>query len=57
MHSKIVRTPSHKQRGRIYGVDLVHALQVFAESFDYPCSERFHHILDWMVKHLEIVSI
>jgi hypothetical protein len=54
MHSKIVRKPRQRQRGRTYGVEVVHALQVIAESFDYPCAERLLHNLDWMAKHLEI---
>jgi hypothetical protein len=54
MHSKIVRKPRQIQRSRTYGVEVVYALQVIAESFDYPCAERLHHNLDWMAKHLEI---
>jgi len=56
IHSKIARNPRRRQRGRTYGVEVVHALQVIAESFDYPCAERLHHNLVWMAKHLQIHS-
>jgi hypothetical protein len=54
IHGKIVRKPRQRQRGRTYGVQVYHALQVIAESFDYPCAERLCHNLVWMAKHLEI---
>jgi hypothetical protein len=53
IHSKITRKPRHRQRGRTYGIEVVHALQVIAESFDYPCAERLCHNLVWMAKHLQ----
>jgi len=52
--SKIARKQRQRQRGRTYGVEVVYALQVIAESFDYPCAERLHHNLVWMAKHLQI---
>jgi hypothetical protein len=54
IHGKIIRKPRQRQRGRTYGVGVVHVLQVIAESFDYPCAERLHHNLVWMAKHLQI---
>ena len=54
INSKIIRKPRGRQRGRTYGVKVVHALQVIAESLDYPCAERLHHNLIWMAKHLEL---
>ena len=53
IHGKIARNPRRRQRGRTYGVEVVYALQVSAESFDYPCAERLHHNLVWMAKHLQ----
>jgi hypothetical protein len=54
INGKIARKLRQRQRGRTYGVEVVHALQVLAESFDYPCAERLCHNLVWMAKHLEI---
>jgi hypothetical protein len=34
------RKPRHKQRGRTYGPEVDHPLQVIAESHDYICAER-----------------
>jgi hypothetical protein len=53
IHGKISREPRQRQRGRSYGVEVIHALQVIAESFDYPCAERLRPNLVWMAKHLE----
>jgi len=53
IHGKIVRKPRQRQRGRTYGVEVIRALQVIAESFDYPCAERLRPNLVWMAKHLE----
>jgi hypothetical protein len=40
------------QRGRTYGVEVDHALQVIAESLDYVCAERLTPALVWMAEHL-----
>ena len=53
INGKIARNPRRRQRGRTYGVEVIHALQVIAESFDYPCAERLCHNLVWMAKHLQ----
>ena len=36
INSKIIRKPRRRQRGRTYGVEVVHALQVIAESLTIP---------------------
>jgi len=48
------RKPRRRQRGRTYGIEVHRALQVIAESFDYPCAERLRPNLVWMAKHLEV---
>ncbi len=53
MHGNLARKPRQRQRGRTYGIQVHHALQVIAESFDYPCAERLRPNLVWMAKHLE----
>ena len=52
MHSDLTRKLRERQRGRSYGVEVHHAMQVIAESFDYPCAERLQPNLVWMAEHL-----
>jgi hypothetical protein len=53
MRGNLARKPRQRQRGRTYGIEVHRALQVIAESFDYPCAERLRPNLIWMAKHLE----
>lgn len=46
------RAPRTQQRGRTYGVSVARAVQVIAESLDYPCAERLTPNLVWMANHL-----
>ena len=38
MNGDLGRQPRCRQRGRTYGIEVVRALQVLAESFDYLCA-------------------
>jgi hypothetical protein len=53
IHGELARTPRRKQRGKTYGAEVRAALQVIAESLDYPCAERLRPHLVWMAQHLE----
>ena len=46
------RKARSRQRGRTYGIEVVRALKVIAESFDYLCAERLQPNLVWMAEHL-----
>jgi hypothetical protein len=46
------REPRTQQRGRTYGAAVARAVQVIAESLDYPCAERLTPNLVWMAHHL-----
>jgi len=50
---ELARKPRKKQRSKTYGADVKLALQVIAQSLDYPCAERLQPNLVWMAKHLE----
>lgn len=52
MNQNLARKPRQRQRGRTYGIEIHRALQVIAESFDYPCAERLQPNLVWMARHL-----
>jgi hypothetical protein len=52
MGSDLERQPRREQRGRTYGPGVVGAVQVIAESLNYPCAERLTPNLVWMAKHL-----
>ncbi len=52
MASELERTPRTQQRGRTYGVAVARAVQIIAESLDYPCAERLTPTLVWMAHHL-----
>lgn len=41
-----------QQRGRTYGPRVARAVQIIAESLDYPCAERLTPTLVWMAHHL-----
>jgi hypothetical protein len=41
-----------RQRGRTYGLDVLRAVSVIAESLDFVCSERLKPNLAWMAEHL-----
>lgn len=48
----LARKPRRKQRGKTYGAEVKTAVQVIAESLDFPCAERLHPQLVWMAEHL-----
>jgi hypothetical protein len=52
MNGDLARKPRSRQRGRTYGLEVVRALKVIAESFDYLCAERLQPNLVWMAEHL-----
>ncbi len=52
MAGRLERQPRRQQRGRTYGPPVVRAVQVIAESLDYPCAERLTPTLVWMANHL-----
>ena len=52
MNGDLARKPRCRQRGRTYGIEVVRALKVIAESFDYLCAERLRPNLVWMAEHL-----
>jgi hypothetical protein len=52
IHGDLVRKPRRKQRGKTYGAEVKAAVQVIAESLDFPCAERLHPNLVWMAEHL-----
>jgi hypothetical protein len=52
MNGDLVRRPRSRQRGRTYGIEVVRALKVIAESFDYLCAERLRPNLVWMAEQL-----
>jgi hypothetical protein len=52
MGGTLARKARLTQRGRSYGVEVDHALQVIAESLDYVCAERLTPALEWMAEHL-----
>jgi hypothetical protein len=53
INGELARKPRRKQRGKTYGAQVKAAVQVIAESLDYPCAERLQPNLVWMAKHLE----
>jgi hypothetical protein len=52
MNGDLARKPRSRQRGRTYGIEVVRALKIIAESFDYLCAERLRPNLVWMAEHL-----
>ena len=52
MKGSLARKVRSRQRGKRYGPDVDHALQVIAESLDYVCAERLKPKLVWMAEHL-----
>lgn len=52
INGELVRKQRRRQRGKYYGVEVKAAVQVIAESLDYPCAERLQPNLVWMAKHL-----
>jgi hypothetical protein len=52
MAGDLERKPRRQQRGRTYGHAVARAVQVIAESLDYPCAERLTPNLVWMAHHL-----
>jgi hypothetical protein len=52
MAGDLERKPRTQQRGRTYGHAVARAVQVIAESLDYPCAERLTPNLVWMAHHL-----
>jgi hypothetical protein len=48
----LARKPRSQQRGKTYGSEVKAAVQVIAESLDYPCAERLQPNLVWMARHL-----
>ena len=52
IHGDLARKPRRKQRGKSYGAEVKAAVQVIAESLDFPCAERLHPQLAWMAEHL-----
>jgi len=52
MAGRLERQPRLQQRGRTYGPWVAGAVQVIAESLDYPCAERLTPNLVWMANHL-----
>ena len=52
MAGDLERKPRTQQRGRTYGPRVARAVQVIAESLDYPCAERLTPNLMWMANHL-----
>ena len=52
MGGSLEREPRTQQRGRTYGPPVARAVQVIAESLDYPCAERLTPNLVWMARHL-----
>jgi len=52
MNGDLARKARSRQRGRTYGIEVVRALKVIAESFDYLCAERLQPNLVWMAEHL-----
>src|SRR5512135_98505 len=52
MAGDLERKPRTQQRGRTYGLPVTRAVQVIAESLDYPCAERLTPNLVWMANHL-----
>jgi hypothetical protein len=52
VRGELARKPRRKQRGKRYGLEVKAAVQVIAESLDYPCAERLHSNLVWLALHL-----
>lgn len=52
MAGDLARAPRTQQRGRTYGLAVAQAVQIIAESLDYPCAERLTPNLVWMAIHL-----
>jgi hypothetical protein len=52
MAGNLERQPRRQQRGRTYGRAVERAVQIIAESLDYPCAERLTPNLVWMANHL-----
>jgi hypothetical protein len=52
MSSSLQRKPRRKQRGRTYGPEVDHALEVISESHDHICAERLQPTLVGMAAHL-----
>ena len=52
MAGRLERQPRTQQRGRTYGPTVVRAVEVIAESLDYPCAERLTPNLLGMANHL-----
>jgi hypothetical protein len=40
MHSDLQRQPRRRERGSVYGAAVQDAIQIIAETLDYPCAER-----------------
>ncbi len=44
-HPDLERHRRHRQRGRVYGPDVAHAVRTIAEALDWICPERLHPVL------------
>ena len=52
INGDLARKHRSRQRGRTYGIEVEHAVQVIAKSLDYPCAEHLQPNLVWLAKHL-----
>lgn len=52
MRGSLERKPRQRQRSAKYGSQVTAAVQIVAESLDYPCAERLTPNLVWLAKHL-----
>lgn len=52
INGRLSRKKRSRERGRVYGVEVSHAVRVIARSLDYPCAERLQPNLVWMAHHL-----
>lgn len=53
INGELARKPRRKQRGKTFGAEVKAAVDVIAQSLDYPCAERLQPNLVWMAGHLE----
>jgi len=52
LNGRLSRKKRTRERGKEYGVEVSHAVQLIARSLDYPCAERLQPNLVWMAQHL-----
>jgi hypothetical protein len=53
INGELARKPRRKQRGKTFGAEVKAAVDVIAQSLDYPCAERLQPNLVWMAGQLE----